>query len=167
MKKLPLLFVLLVLFFSFSGCEKDDICTLGTPTTPNLIVTFYDINNPNVVKNIENVLLIAETETTGILYNGVSSIKIPLKTNTDQTKYSLFKKYDSEKKTFENEDIITINYTREDIFLSRACGFSTFFTLDTTDGFVVTNDGDNWLTTSEIISNTIVNEKNAHIKIFH
>ena len=41
---------LLLFAFGLSGCEKDDICDANTPTTPRLIISFYDYNNPTVKK---------------------------------------------------------------------------------------------------------------------
>ena len=50
MKKIVLL---LLLTITFSGCEKDDVCT--DETTPRLILEFYDISNPSNFKNVLNL----------------------------------------------------------------------------------------------------------------
>mgnify|MGYP006353373257 FL=1 len=46
MKKTILL--LLAVAFTFSSCEKDDICDANTPTTPRLVIGFYDFLNPAI-----------------------------------------------------------------------------------------------------------------------
>lgn len=59
MKKRILVVVVLLSVF-FSGCEKDDICDAATITTPRLVLTFYDINNPSVVKNVSQLKVVGE-----------------------------------------------------------------------------------------------------------
>ena len=51
MKKLIITSIALVIAFSFWNCEKDDICEDGTPTTPRMIIEFYDNLNPTAKKN--------------------------------------------------------------------------------------------------------------------
>ena len=45
--------VLFLIILTIYNCESDDICPESTLTTPRLIVTFYDIDNPEERKNIE------------------------------------------------------------------------------------------------------------------
>ena len=40
-------------------CESDDICPETTPTTPRIIITFYDINNPDEKKTVESLAVYA------------------------------------------------------------------------------------------------------------
>ena len=54
MKKIQLLFICLF-SISFSSCEKDDICEATTPTTPKLVIEFYDVLNRTVKKNVNNL----------------------------------------------------------------------------------------------------------------
>ena len=37
------------------NCESDDICPESTLTTPRMIITFYDVNNPEVRKKVESL----------------------------------------------------------------------------------------------------------------
>ena len=53
MKKIYLLFLIAI---TFSSCEKDDICDANTPTTPRLIIDFYDATNPTALKNVINLI---------------------------------------------------------------------------------------------------------------
>ena len=53
------LFLLLLLSVFFSSCEKDDICDTNTPTTPKIVIEFYDVANPTTLKNVTNLGVIA------------------------------------------------------------------------------------------------------------
>jgi hypothetical protein len=166
MKKLTIitLFLIANLFWS---CEKDDICEDGTPTTPRMIIEFYDNLNPTVKKTVTNLGIVADGMTTGILYNGVSKIEIPLQTTTDSTKYGFI--FDSQNidLSLRNEDKIDINYTRNDVFISRACGYKTVFKiLDNPNGIIKTIDTDNWIKEIVIQQYNILNEDEVHVKIF-
>ena len=68
MKKGILLLVVFVSVF-FSSCEKDDICDANTANTPRLVLTFYDINNPSVVKTVTKLKVIGEGMTEGIIFS--------------------------------------------------------------------------------------------------
>ena len=86
MKKIIILLIAVILF---SGCEKDDICDANTITTPRLVVEFYDISNPTTLKNVVSLKVTGDGMTDALnTYNGVSKIKLPLKTTEDITKYS-------------------------------------------------------------------------------
>jgi len=165
MKKLILLLFLLSL--SFSSCEKDDICDEATSTTPKLIIEFYDVLHPTVLKNVTN-LKVKEVGTVAFMsFDAVSKIELPLKTTEDITKYSLIK--NSLDTTTDNEDFLQFNYTRENLFVSRACGFKTIFTLDSTTPYIKsdtsTPDGF-WMQTITVTTSNITTENETHIKIY-
>jgi hypothetical protein len=167
MKKLKIIAIAIFIANLFLGCEKDDICEAGTPTTPRMIVEFYDNLNPATKKTVTNLGIVADGMTTGILYNGVSKIEVPLQTTADITKYSFI--YDSQNVDLllRNEDKITINYTRTDVFISRACGYKTVFSLlDNPNGIIKTIDTDNWIKEIVIQKYKILNEDEVHVKIF-
>ena len=65
-----------------------------------------------------------------------------------------------------NEDIITINYSTEQVYVSRACGYKTIFKNVT---LTINNDGDNWIQSKESINDnqSVEDEKAAHFKLFH
>ncbi len=126
--------------FSSSSCEKDDICDANTPTTPRLIIDFYDISNPSVLKNVTNLKVIGEGMTEGYVFNpnatgqsqylvNGSSIAIPLKTDIDTTTYNFILNSGNPNPALIDIDEVTFNYTRNDVFVSRACGFKTLLSL--------------------------------------
>lgn len=195
MKKLSYLgifgMVCTLAFLSFS-CEKDDICTEGSITTPLLVIEFFDAEifnatGEDVLKNTSDVWIEAVDPNTEIINEvpvivdpiqaeaqTVSTVSIPLRVTQDTTEYRFIKDYalDEDLNQLGNEDIITFIYEREEIFLSRACGYITNYTLDPLNGAVVTPDSDNWINPStlsgiRISENIIQNETVTHVKIYH
>lgn len=165
MKKISL--ILLVLSVTFSSCEKDDICDSATATTPKLIIDFYDKTNPTVIKSVTN-LVVKEVGSTAVLaFNSVSKIQLPLKTSEDITKYSLI--LNSTVTATANEDFLQFNYTRQNIFVSRACGYKTIFTLDATTPYIKTdtsNPNRYWIQNITVATSNITTENETHIKIY-
>jgi hypothetical protein len=178
MKKISA-FILLLLLVTVS-CEKDDICSEATVTTPKLIIRLYDISSQEDTKSVTGLRVIGfndnneEIQISNLNVVTTDSIIIPLRTDADITKFSFHKNYaidnngtpedNSDDIELGNPDFITIHYTREDVFVSRACGFKTLFKNLI---FSVENDDDNWIINSEIINTTVENETKAHVKIFH
>ena len=174
MKKISTLLLLLLL--TTASCEKDDICPESTPTTPKLILRFYDISNQDDTKNVTSfgVTSLDENGETFVLagFNGVTtdSISLPLRIQTTAenfTRFTFYKDFavDDNGIITGNPDVITFAYKREDVYVSRACGFKTIFKELI---LTVELDGDNWIINSEILNNsTVENEISAHVKILH
>ena len=172
--------IILLVTFAFSACEKDDICDPDTPTTPRLIIEFYDINNPDNTRTVTNLKVIGEGMTEGVIFNesatgeskyltNASSIAIPLKTNEDICTYHFILNSGNSNTAIVNEDVITFNYSRKDEYVSRACGFKTVYQLNSSIPFVQT-DGTNadsfWMQIVEVEQSNIENENEAHFKVF-
>lgn len=160
--------LLLLVAISFSGCEKDDIC--AEETTPRLIIEFYDISNPANLRTVLNLKVreVGQTVDLGI-FNGVSKIKLPLKIADTTTKYSFI--LNSTGTTVPpNEDFLQFNYTTQNLFVSRACGYKTTFTLDNAPNGVVKTDvatpDSFWIQDINIQTNSITTENETHIKIY-
>jgi len=169
-----------VFVLSLSSCEKDDICDPNTATTPRLVITFYDITKPSEVKNVNNLKVIGEGMTEGIVFNATatgelkylangSTISIPLKTNEDTTTYSFILNSTNLNPALVNTDKIQFNYTRENLFVSRACGYKTVFKLGPTDPLIHTDaasaDG-LWMQYVLIETDNIANENETHVKVY-
>lgn len=165
MKKILLL---LVLTFSFSGCEKDDICDTNTSVTPRVIIEFYDFSQPTVLKNVSNLEVHATAELDTIpVFTGVSKIQLPLNPIAETTSYTL--KLNSTIPTSANTDILTFNYTTKEVYISRACGFKNIYQFNSPFGVVLadaaTPDG-KWIRNLDVITDNIENENETHIKIY-
>lgn len=170
MKKIFLLSCLLAFF----ACEKDDICSEATPTTPRLFLEFYDISDPDETKNVTELYAygIIDDETTVPLLSQTitaSEILIPLRTDANQTKFVLHQNYEIDETTDDdvvlgNPETVTVTYEREEVYVSRACGYKTVFKNIV---FSVEGDEDNWIINSEILLENVELETEAHVKVYH
>ena len=178
MKKI--LTLILIATFSFSSCEKDDICDANTPTTPRLVMEFYDSNNSSILKNVTNLKVIGEGMTEGIVLNpnatgesqylsNDSKISIPLKTDQDATKFRFILNSGNPNPALIDIDEVNFNYTRNNIFVSRACGFKTLFTLNPLNPYTQTTIPATklkWMQFISVEKSNIDNENETHIKVF-
>jgi hypothetical protein len=178
MKKI--LSLILIVTFSFSSCEKDDICDANTPTTPRLVIEFYDFNNSSVLKNVTNLKVIGDGMKEGIVFNANATgeskyltngnkIFIPLKTDADATKFRFILNSGNPNPTFIDIDEVTFNYAKNDVFVSRACGFKTLFTLASLNPYTQTTipaTKSKWMQFISVEKSNIANENETHIKVF-
>ncbi|QBZ98344.1 DUF6452 family protein [Flavobacterium sangjuense] len=169
---------LLLITISLSSCEKDDICI--DETTPRLILEFYDVSNPANLKAVVNLKVKAvgaadfivfntslpETDPDRYLFNG-NKLELPLNITQDTTKYSLI--LNSTSSSGANEDSLQFNYTRQNVFVSRACGYKTIFELNAFPTGVIKTDGaiadGIWIQDINILTTNIETENETHIKI--
>jgi hypothetical protein len=174
MKKAIVLSIALIIVSYFCSCEKDDICADGTPTTPGVVISFYERDNQAQLKNVVNLKVIAEGMENGIEWpNGTdvftgNTITVPLRTNADATKYRFINNSLAEDIT-NNEDVLTFNYTRNELYVSRACGYKTHFNLNADPAVAVVHEdgGDNfWINDITIVKTNIEDQNGAHIKIY-
>lgn len=172
MKKIILLLFAVTLFFS--SCEKDDICDANTPTTPRLVIGFYSILNSSVLQNVKDLKVVGEGMTDGIVFSGSqitngNTISIPLKTVGTATSYSFTLNSGNTNPALVNTDIIKFNYTTQELFVSRACGYKTIFTLDPINPYTHTDAAvadKKWIQYISVEKSNIENENETHIKIF-
>jgi hypothetical protein len=172
MKKIILLVIAMA--FTFSSCEKDDICDANTSTTPRLVISFYDVNNASIAKSVTDLTIIGEGMTEGITFSGSTlingnTVSIPLQTDVDATSFRFILNFGNANPAVVNEDIVRLNYTRKNEFVSRACGFKTTYLLDRATPFVHTDgataDG-KWMNTIAVKNSTIETENETHLEIF-
>jgi len=171
--------LLLLFTFGLSSCEKDDICDANTPTTPRLVMTFYDISNPTKTKNVTNLKVIGNGMDQGIVFNEAlaeddslryvtsgSTVSIPLKVNDSTSTFKFIN--NSLSTTAINTDVLKFNYTTQNVYVSRACGFKTIFQLRNTLPVVPSDpDGDTrWMTDISIEKLNIESEDETHIKVY-
>ncbi len=179
MKKINILYILGILITTSISCERDDICPESTPTTPSLIIRSFDFSSQESKKNVFG-LLIAGVGNEDFLpgYGAVTTdnLTLPLKTDESATQYRLIQNYtinnngtpDNPDDDFPegNEDIITINYNTELVYVSRACGYKTIFKNVT---LTIEPDSDNWIKSKQSVNDnqSVEDETAEHFKIFH
>lgn len=189
-------FLSLIIAILFFSCERDDICAEGTPTTPRLLIEFFDAINTDELKTVPRLSVYAEeviTDENGVttfpevasnatlIFNENSNtIELPLKVTAEDivttTRYffetNTNLRLDDNVATNSNIDILDVTYTPEFIYVSRACGFKSVFSNVALDA-LAGDDGIIWLQnnllTEEVTENenSIENEDNTHVQIFH
>ena len=169
MKKFLLLFSIICLSFTFTNCEKDDLCDAATPTTSRIVLEFFDETIPSLPKNVKNLKVYAEGRTDSIgFYNGVNIIKLPLQTTQTSTTYRFVLNSNSASNV-KNTDFIKINYALENIFVSRACGYKSVFQLNSVGAIEKTDTSpadEFWMKSILVINRTIESENETHIKVY-
>lgn len=160
--------MVLILILTQLGCERDEICL--EDITPKLIIRFYNQNKPNELRsvallkvNIEGIDGDYSNETITAL---TDSIAIPLLVADNKTRFILTLQGNENQGTKDNLDTISVIYTQQDIFISRACGFKTVFN---EAGASLVTDDDNWIKGLETKNDPlqIIDENAAHVKIYH
>ena len=187
MKKL--ISLLLIFTFGLSSCEKDDICDPNTPTTPRLVLSFFENNATSIPKNLVNLKVVGKGRSEkdgGIVFNettidstlmyltSASTISIPLKVDEDSTTYTFIYDANSTNPAAKNSDEITFYYSRNNVYVSRACGFKTTFILNPSSTVPLSfpfqqtdpaGDGA-WMKRLIVQEHNIDNENETHIKVY-
>jgi len=144
--------LVIVAFITFLSCEKDDICI--DPITPNLVIRFNDFDNPAEFKEVSNLTVWANGKDSLYENKTLDSISIPLDINEDFTVYKL--------SADEIVDDIHYVYSRNDVFVSRSCGYKINY-----HNLEIESNSNNWIKNIEINNITIDNDTAAQVTIFH
>tara|TARA_B100000579_G_C22584922_1_gene735281 strand:- start:331 stop:810 length:480 start_codon:yes stop_codon:yes gene_type:complete len=151
--------VILILFF-FISCEPDDICLESNEDTPNLILKFVDsFSGKN--KSVSNLRIKGINNIEDFFVGTVDSISIPLNNYENTSSFSFTKEFESNQS---NEDLIYFNYTRNNVYISRSCGYKMEYDIE---NIIVENDNSNWIEDAIIETRTVNNEISHHVKIYH
>jgi len=158
---------------SIAGCERDDLC-VDTPITPFLVITFQD-NDPSldVKKRVVRlqVSLIDNNKSVFIEPVTTDSIRIPLNTITDKTKFQFTRNVGDANEDNIASDTLSFSYIRNEIYVNRACGFKTTFsdlqTAINEDRAEDNTKDNNWIQRFETVNTNINDEPNTHIRLFH
>jgi hypothetical protein len=178
MKRLFLSSLVLALAALLIHCESDDICDANTPTTPRLVIELYDNNSPTTLKPALFLNIREIASDTTITFPNLSKIQVPLKTDADTVTYILQTNIGTVTDTILRTDTLQFNYSRENVYVSRACGYKTLFTLnhDSSLPEAIIKNGDNnqpYNQSLNFIRNIIVqkynleSENEVHVKIYY
>ena len=157
-----ILFYSLLIIFIFN-CEKDDICLEGTPGTPRIIIRFFDQNEKIIPKPLSNVTVKALSKDEDYVVFSGDSLGIPLKLISNSTIYTFT--YLDVLDNQEKIDTLKFNYKREDYYVNRACGFLSNL-IFTTPALEIL-DKESIFLGFRILNDTIKNENQAHLAIYH
>jgi len=177
--------LLLLLAFTLPGCEKDDICDADTNTTPRLVIEFYDYSDPDLLKSVTNLKVIADGQENGIVFNeagndvtrylaNANKITVPFDTSADAITYQFILNANSGDPGQIYTDTLQFNYARQTIYISRACGYSVLFNLNSDNSlpnpFVLNNDPDalqgTWIQNITVENYNLISENETHLKIY-
>ena len=147
------------------NCERDDICSSATPTTPHLIIRFLDIDNQDASKTVNDLTIFGEGSEIPI-YNlaDIDSIALPLNFEGEGISTTTTFQFIEDSANNPNIDEIEITYIPEFVYVSRACGYKSIFN---ELQIRIVSDTENWVLLSEIIYTTVDNETEAHVYLFH
>jgi hypothetical protein len=148
------IFYLLILV-SVVCCEPDDLCAESIADTPDLVIRFYDADQPDQLKPVSSLTATGQDLENSLVFQETDSIALPLKVNENQTGFSLTKD--------ELEDVLDVQYTRSDLYISRGCGFKTLFSIEN----LQIKEPYNWIQSIELITSEVVHDSLAHVKIYH
>ena len=175
MKKISVIALIVLVLLSFWNCEKDDLCAESTPTTPRVVIEFFNNANPTELKSVTKLMIeetvtnsklvadasLEETDDTRYLFT-TNKIFLPLRTTVDQ---SVFNFTLNKGEANEATDELLFDYTRKEIYISRACGYKTNFVITNPTTIVTTLPG-NWIQSITVENVTIDNENETHVKIY-
>lgn len=188
-KVLALLFVFSASLALFTSCEKDDICPGDTLTTPVLKLGFYNISNQDRFKSVARLRVIGinedgtqrDTLNTFPDRSSRTEIDIPLRTSESYSAFLFIKNSSDRTDTLDNGNIeyvelgnidtLRFNYTRQEEFISRGCGYALRISElgynlnpDFTDS--IPNDQE-WITSVFVQDPNLQHQDTVHVKIYH
>lgn len=160
---------------AFTACQRDDICPASTLTTPQVRISFFDFEEREIPKPPTNLLIkISGTNSLdSVLYNrqNVAEIRVPLRTNSNFTEYDFILNaavFDSTSvDTIGNTDRVVFSYIRNEIYINRACGYKVNYLDLDAELIPVEENNLNWIGEIDIVLDTIQNETDPHIFIYH
>ena len=187
--KYSIVFIIsLIAVITLQNCERDDICSETTATTPRLLIEFYDVTSPDDLKSVLRLTAYGEglvvdengieiepvvaSDATLLFNENENNIALPLLIGSEGEsttvrfvleKFTNFR-LDEDTTTESNVDIIEISYIPQFIYVSRACGYKSIFRnldIDLVPG------EDAWISNIDIEETKIENEDTVHVRIFH
>lgn len=158
------IFVFVSITNLFWSCERDDICPLGTSTTPRLIIEFFDVTEPETNKTVPNLGVVADGQE-GRLFENASEIAIPLRTDESETIFDFVINSQSESGGVSNR--VIFNYSTREVYINRACGYKVeFFDLQASRS-IEENPENQWISNITVEETQIDDELETHVYIFH
>ncbi|MFD2432337.1 DUF6452 family protein [Mesonia maritima] len=125
--------IILLCIFLGGSCQRDDICPDATQTTPNLVISFRDIENPALNKAVTNFNVREESKPDFYFDEPVTDTVAVIPLRNDQNFTNYYFTINSElsangaSNPERNRDQIQFSYATDEIYVSRACNYKTEF----------------------------------------
>lgn len=132
MKRLIASIVLLFIITSYLlSCEKDDLCAGDTPTTPGLVIDFFQNDNATAKETITKLYYYETGSEKRDSITNSSRLILPLKTDAESVKFSLeyVTTVPGQQLPLVSTAEFEVHYSAKQTYLSRACGYKTTYTL--------------------------------------
>lgn len=148
-------FFFLLVFLNY-GCEPDDVCSEANPSNPQLVFRLYNSSQPNEFKAVDTLRIMSLGDQAPLEFINTDSIVVPLQVNASKINADL---------TISDgvTDRIEIDYLTKDVYLSRACGFQSTFQIES----IAVDQPSSWINSIEIVTNEVIIDTLAHVKIYH
>lgn len=145
-----------MLVFLNYGCEPDDVCSEANPSTPQLVFRLYNSSQPSEFKAVDTLRIMSLGDQAPLEFINTDSIVVPLQVNASKINADL---------TISDgvTDRIEIDYLTKDVYLSRACGFQSTFQIES----IAVDQPSSWINSIEIVTNEVIIDTLAHVKIYH
>jgi len=145
----------LLVFLNY-GCEPDDVCSEANPSNPQLVFRLYNSSQPNEFKAVDTLRIMSLGDQAPLEFINTDSIVVPLQVNASKINTDL---------TISDgvTDRIEIDYLTKDVYLSRACGFQSTFQIES----IAVDQPSSWINSIEIVTNEVIIDTLAHVKIYH
>ncbi len=153
LNKYGLILILTLITNVLSSCDSSEICRENTETP--LRIGFYNKDDFSATAVVDSITVYGLGREDSIIYDNaknVTRVELPLSNSKDTTSFVLVFP--------QNQDTITIIYSRKITLLSVGCGFTTFYTLSETQST------ENEIFNSAIQNSNVINDLNEHIKVY-
>ena len=144
-----------VLFLNAS-CEPDDVCSEASPSTPQIVFRLFDSSQPNQFKAVDTLRVTSLDGLASLKFINTDSIALPVHVVANKMNI-VFNISNGRTDRFE------IDYLTQDVYLSRACGFQSTFQINS----IEVEQPASWVSSIEIVTNKVIIDTLAHVKIYH
>ncbi|MHC5201666.1 DUF6452 family protein [Myroides sp. LJL119] len=156
--------------FVVSSCEKDDICSQEEPTTPSLVVEFFDYLDQEVPNNgLVRAYVVGEPD--HIIQSNSNKIILPLRLDASTTSWVLEISKQDQDQVSVFKDTLSFAYQVHTKYLNKACGYVSTFSLNQDGSSPLLNgkkqSTGNWIKQYQTQKNEITDQNEAHLKIFY
>lgn len=164
MRRLAIAFLVITSVSIYAGCTADDICSEETQTTPNMVISFANNSISGVAKPLDSLKITNLDYDDKVVWNApADTISIPLSTEVDRSTYAFTIFKDSTRYT----NVYQFDYRREEVYISRACGFKMHYTNLEAEAIPNEDNTPTWAKNITVLNPIIEDEKSTHITILH